>query len=367
MLKTMKAPGMYIQGYNIIDEFAAHVTRLGKRPFIIGGKTALSRVEKRMLPGINIYDLECSFSAFTGRGTKKDALDLSSRALSHRADVIVGVGGGLAIDTAKAVSHRTDLPLMIIPTVASTDAPCSSVALLYTWDHIIDEIIQLKRNPDIVLVDTRVISEAPVRFFVAGMGDALSTWFEAKTCEMTGAKNLADARPTLAGNAIARLTYDTILKYGEAAKMAVDLMTVTPAVEMVIEVNCYLSSIGFENCGLGAAHSFGIGVGSLKGTEDCLHGELVSFGVIANLLIENYPFDEIEKVLKFCIAVGLPVTLKELGVDDSSKENIQYAGRACFGPGSNLKNLSFDVTEELATDIILAADALGRKYIGSDS
>ena len=162
--------------------------------------------------------------------------------------------------------------------------------------------------------------------------------------------------------AIARLTYDTIMQYGESAKMAVELKSVTPAVEMVIEANCYLSSIGFENCGLGAAHSFGIGVGSLKGTEECLHGELVSFGVIANLLIENYPSDEIEKVIKFCIAVGLPVTLKQLGVDDSSRENILYAGRACFGPGSHLKNLAFEVTEELATDIILAADALGRKY-----
>lgn len=362
MLKTMKTPGMYIQGYNIIDEFAAHVTRFGTRPFLIGGKNAISRVEKRIMPGINIYDLDCSISVFTGRGTKKDALDLASRALSHRADVIVGVGGGLAIDTAKAVAHRTELPLIIIPTVASTDAPCSSVALQYTLDHHIDEIIQLKRNPDIVIVDTRIIAEAPVRYFVAGMGDALSTWFEANTCEMTGAKNLADARPTLAGKAIARLTYDTIMEYGESAKMAVDLKTVTPAVEMVIEANCYLSSIGFENCGLGAAHSFGIGVGSLRGTEECLHGELVSFGVIANLLIENYPRAEIEKVIKFCIAVGLPVTLKELGVDDFSRENIQSAGKACFGPGSNLKNLSFDVTEELAADIILATDALGRKY-----
>jgi glycerol dehydrogenase len=362
MLKTMKAPGMYIQGYNIIDEFAAHVTRLGTRPFVIGGKTALSSIEKRMLPGINIYDLDCNFTVFTGRGTKKDALDLASRSLSHRADVIVGVGGGLAIDTAKAVAHRTELPLIIIPTVASTDAPCSSVALQYTLDHHIDEILMLKRNPDIVIADTRIIAEAPVRFFVAGMGDALSTWFEANTCDMTGAKNLADAHPTLAGKTIARLTYDTIMEYGESAKMAVDLKTVTPAVEMVIEANCYLSSIGFENCGLGAAHSFGIGVGSLKGTEDCLHGELVGFGVIANLIIENYPLVEIEKIIKFCVSVGLPVTLKELGVNDFSKENIMLAGKACFGPGSNLKNLSFDVTEELATDIILATDAMGKKF-----
>ena len=362
MLKTMAAPGRYIQGYNVTDDFSVHVSRLGNRPFIIGGRTALSRVKEKIMYGADAFSLDCRFSVFTGKGTKKDAFDLAEEASVHQADIIAGVGGGLTIDTAKAVAHHTGLPLVIVPTIASTDAPCSSAALQYTEDHVIDNILLLNRNPDLVLVDTKIIAEAPTRFFVAGMGDALSTWFEANTCEMTGAKNLAGARPTAAGTAIARLTYDTLIQYGEAAKRAIDLNTVTPAVEMAIEANCLLSSIGFENCGLGAAHSFGVGVGTLKGAEDRLHGELVGFGVIANLIIENYPKDEIEEVLDFCIAVGLPVTLDELGVRNASRVDIQNAGKASFGPGSNMQNLSFDVTEELATDIIIATDALGRDY-----
>lgn len=362
MLKIMTAPSRYIQGYNVIADFGSHVSRLGKRPFIMGGKTALSQVRDKMVPGINSNALECAFTVFTGKGTKKDAADLAAEAVNHKADIITGVGGGLTIDTAKVVSHHTGLPLVIIPTIASTDAPCSSAALQYTEDHVIDDIVLLKRNPDLVLVDTKIIAEAPTRFFIAGMGDALATWFEANTCEMTGAKNLAGALPTAAGKAIARLTYDTIMQYGESAKLAVDSNTVTPAVELVIEANCLLSSIGFENCGLGAAHSFGVGVGTLKGTEDRLHGESVGFGIIANLIIENYPREEIDKVIKFCVSVGLPVTLDELGVEDQSRENIQSAGQACFGPGSNMQNLAFDVTEELAADVIIAADALGKSY-----
>lgn len=362
MFKIMTAPGRYIQEYNAVNDFARHVSGLGKHPFIIGGKTALSQVRDRIIPGIESSGMEASFSVFTGKGTKKDAFDLAAEAEKSKADVIAGVGGGLTIDTAKVVAYHTGLPLAIVPTIASTDAPCSSAALQYAEDHVIDNVVLLKRNPDLVLVDTRIIAEAPSRFFVAGMGDALSTWFEANTCEMTGAKNLAGARPTASGLAIARLTYDTLIKYGESAKMAVDNNTVTPAVEMVIEANCLLSSIGFENCGLGASHSFGVGVGTLKGTEDRLHGELVGFGVIANLIIENYPKEEIDKITKFCISVGLPVTLDELGVEDQSKESIKRAGKACFGPGTHLDNLSFEVTEDLAADIIIAADALGRRY-----
>jgi len=362
MLKIMTAPGRYIQGYNVINDFAIHASRLGNHPFIIGGKTALSQVQDRIKPGVESCDMECSFSVFTGKGTRKDAFDLKAEAEKSGADIITGIGGGLAIDTAKVVAHHTGLPLVIVPTIASTDAPCSSTALQYTEDHVIDDIVLLKRNPDLVLVDTRIIAEAPTRFFIAGMGDALSTWFEANTCEMTGAKNQAGARPTAAGLAIAKLTYSTLMEYGESAKTAVDCNTVTPAVEMVIEANCLLSSIGFENCGLGASHSFGVGVGTLKGTEDRLHGELVGFGVIANLIIENYPKEEIDRVIEFCVSVGLPVTLDELGVEDLSRESIRRAGKACFGPGSNMQNLAFDVTEDLAADTIIAADAIGRRY-----
>ena len=147
MLKIMSAPGRYIQGYNVINDFAFHVSKIGNRPFIMGGRTALSRVKEKIIPGIQTNNLDCRFSVFTGKGTIKDATDLAEEASIHQADIIAGIGGGLAIDTAKAVAHNTGLPLVIVPTIASTDAPCSSAALQYTENHVIDNIVLLNRNP----------------------------------------------------------------------------------------------------------------------------------------------------------------------------------------------------------------------------
>jgi glycerol dehydrogenase len=127
---------------------------------------------------------------------------------------------------------------------------------------------------------------------------------------------------TGAGIAIARLAYDTLLEYGVAAKLAVDEKVATPAVETVIEANTLLSSVGFENCGAGAAHSISVGLGTLEGAENCLHGELVGFGTLANLVLENYPREEIDRVLRFCSAVGLPVHLAQLGIGDTSRANL---------------------------------------------
>jgi glycerol dehydrogenase len=364
MLKILTAPSRYIQGYDVIKEAGKHISKLGSKPFIMGGNRALLTIKDKISASMKENSLEFLITPFNGKGTRADAENLATLAMDFKADVIIGAGGGLAIDTAKAIAHETGLPLTIIPTIASTDAPCSSASLQYTEDHRIDRVLFMKRNPDLVIVDTRIIAEAPTRFFVAGMGDALSTWFEAHTCQGTGARNLAGGMPTATGIAIARLTYDTLMKYGVSAKKAVDQNAATPAVEMVIEANCLLSSMGFENCGLGAAHSFGVGLSALEGTEDRLHGELVGFGVIANLVIENYSAEETHRVIEFCASVGLPVTLKELGIEYRSRDNIMKAARASYGgEGTHMTNLAFDVTHEMIVDSIIMADKIGEEHL----
>jgi glycerol dehydrogenase len=362
MLKIFTSPSRYIQGYGILKDFGKYISYLGSKPFIIAGKTALSTIRDTVSKSVAENSMKCDFNSFSGRGTRADAAGLAKKAAHFGADVIVGAGGGLTLDTAKAVAYEMNLPVIMVPTVASTDAPCSAEALQYTEDHRFDREIKLKRNPDLVIVDSKIIAEAPTRFFVAGMGDALSTWFEGQTCMRSGAKNFSGGTATAAGLAIARLAYDTLLEYGVAAKLAVDQNSVTPAVEMVIEANTLLSSIGFENCGVGAAHSISVGLGALKEAKNRLHGELVGFGTIANLILENYPKDEINKVIGFCNGVGLPISLKQLGIRDSSRTNLMIAAQISIAKGSFMKNLSFEVTPDLVVDSIIGADALGVSY-----
>lgn len=366
MVKIFTAPSRYIQGYDVMKDFGKHISHLGSKPFLVGGKTALSTVKETVAKSASDQSMTCGFAEFTGHGTRADAAELVKKATDFGADIIVGVGGGLVIDTAKVVAHDTDLWLVIVPTIASTDAPCSREALQYTEDHRLDREVFLKRNPDIVIADSKIIAEAPTRFFVAGMGDALATWIEAKTCEKKGVSNFAGGRATAAGLKIAELAYDILLEYGIAAKYALDKNAVTPAVEMVIEANTMLSSIGFENCGLGAAHSISMSLGTLDGTQDRLHGELVGFGTIVNLILENYPSEEIDEVINFCQAIGLPITLKELGVKDTSYDNLLNALGIVLAEGSFIYNLSVEVTPELVVDAVISADALGQAYFGNE-
>ena len=88
---------------------------------------------------------------------------LVALARDNGCDIIVGVGGGKVLDTAKAVAYYLESPVIICPTIASTDAPCSALSVLYTDDGQFDKYLFLKANPNIVIMDTTVIAASPVR------------------------------------------------------------------------------------------------------------------------------------------------------------------------------------------------------------
>ena len=359
MVKIMIAPNRYIQGPGVIKEAAQYIGHLGSHFFFIGGATALSIIRDKVLASLGERPFRYHFEEFTGECTRSSASGLSEKASRFGAQVMVGVGGGRAIDTAKAVSYELDSALVIIPTVASNDAPCSALSVQYDEKHRLDRFLILKRNPDVVLVDSTIIAESPTRYFVAGMGDALATWFEAFTCTKSSAKNLPGGMATSAALNLARLCYDTLMNYGVSAKLAVDRKVVTPAVEMVIEANILLSGLGFESAGLAAAHGIHEGIHALHGTEKALHGELVAFGTITQLVMENYSKEEIDRVIGFCNAVGLPVTLKQLGVLDLSPENLMKAAEVACMEGLTTHHSYFEVNPELVLGALIGANALG--------
>ena len=140
--------------------------------------------------------------------------------------------------------------MLICPTIASTDAPCSALSVIYTDAGVFEEYLFLPANPNMVLMDTEIIAKSPVRLTVSGMGDALATYFEARACKTSGAMTCAGGKVTGAAMALAKLCFDTLMDEGVKAKLALEAGACTEAVEKVIEANTLLSGIGFESGGL---------------------------------------------------------------------------------------------------------------------
>lgn len=362
MFRKAVFPGKYIQGVGAVGELPALLSVLGKKGLIVASPSVYDKV----LP---LCGFDWSLDAllverFRGECCEEELARLSAIVTQKGVDVVVGMGGGKTIDTAKIVADRAGIPVIIIPTIASSDAPCSGCAVVYSKEGIFDAVSYQKMNPAVVLVDTAIIAAAPVRFLVSGMGDALSTWFEARSCERTHSLNECGGYGTMAGFGIARLCYETLLTYGAAAKIAGESHIVTPALERIVEANILLSGIGFESAGLAAAHSIHNGLTALAETHSFWHGEKVAFGVLAGLQLTDASPDESATVFSFCEEIGLPTTLADIGLGKVDRQKLMLVAEKACDQAQSIHHEAGTITAEKVLDAMIAADALGRARRG---
>ena len=110
-------------------------------------------------------------------------------------------------------------------------------------------------------------------------------------------------------------------------------------------------------------------INGLRVLEEChfmYHGEKVAFGTLAQLVLENVPHEELEEIIMWCIEVGLPVTLEELGAGNVTDEQLMEVAKVASAEGDTLQNIPFTVTPESVFAAIKAADAYGRYYLGEE-
>ncbi len=247
-------------------------------------------------------------------------------------------GRGKTADTAKIVAIDTGARIVIAPTIASTDAPCSAIAVPLHRTWVYEEALRLPRNPDVVVVDSALVAAAPARFLVAGIGDALSTWFEARSNIESRTDNyVAGGFPaTEAGMAIARHCQDVLIRDAVKAKIAVEAGLLTQAVENIIEANTLLSGLGFENCGCSAAHGIHDGLTVLEEVHGYFHGEKVAFGTLCLLMLENRDRSEIETMIRFCRSVGLA---DQIGGHSGSVDDVPAKSGAWRKPPAGPANI----------------------------
>lgn len=367
MLKIFCSPSRYLQGRDASCELAGELVRMGLAdgPLIIAGARARRDIEAVWVETFAAATIPLTVVEFGGECCRSEIERCTQEARRTHASCIVGVGGGKALDTARAVADVLDLPVVCCPTIAASDAPCSALSVVYTAEGVFEQCLFYRRHPALVLVDTSVIARAPVRYLIAGMGDALATWFEAETVQRAAQPNVLGGGGTLAAMAIARLCYQTLLQDGQAAVAAARVGAVTPALERIIETNILLSGLGFESGGLAVAHALHNGLTAIPETHRCLHGEKVAFGTLVQLVLEGRDRAEIEEVIRFCAAVGLPLTLQALGIETLSPEQARRIAERTLAPGESSHHEPFELTWMAVKDALLAADALGREWIAA--
>lgn len=322
--RIMGFPGRYIQGPGALDALGGVLAELRLvRPVLLADAVARPAIEAAVQTTLRRQGIEPHWLFFLGECSRDAIATHAAQAEAAGADGIVALGGGKTIDTAKGVSMGKRLPIVIAPTVASNDSPTSRLIVLYDDQHRLVGVDRLPRNPDVVLVDTDVIVRAPVRFFRAGIGDAISKQMESAQCAAAGGLNFHGGRPAHTALMLARRCHQVIVEQGEAALGCVTRGVGGEPVEAVVEATVLLSGLGFESGGLSVSHALLRGFSAVPEMAGSLHGEQVAFGSFVQLLLEQVPEPALLAHRDLLRRLGLPINLAELGLADASDDALQ--------------------------------------------
>ena len=357
MEKVFASPSRYVQGKDVFKTGLSHVLALGNRLLLLCDPIVYDLVGKELEENLVNAGATVYHESFNGEASNKEVSRVAEIAKEHELTVVVGLGGGKTIDTAKAIADDCQCPVAILPTVASTDAPTSALSVIYSPEGVFERYRFYTKNPELVLIDTNVIAHSPVRLLVSGIADALATWVEARAVIEAQGKTMVGDTPTIASEAIARACEATLFENGLQALAAANAKVVTPALEKVVEANTLLSGIGFESAGLAAAHAIHNGFTALHGDIHTLtHGEKVAYGTLTQLLLENRPKEELDKYITFYKELGLPTTLKEVKLDTVPYEDLLKIGRLATQDGETIHQMVVQYTAEDVANALIALD-----------
>ena len=360
-ISVLLSPSRYVQGKNALADLGEYITKLGTTPLIVSDDTVWHLVKDTVEASFEAAGLATARVGFGAFATAKAVDELVELINADHHDVIIAIGGGSVIDAVKSAGHLASIRWVSVPSAASSDAPTSALAVIYTEEGEFVEYRFFPRNPDLVLIDTQLVANAPVKFLVGGIGDALATYLEARATWRGQGLTMAGGRPTHSALALAKLSWELLWDNALQAIDAVRAKTVTPALEAVTEANTLLSGLGFESGGLAAAHAIHNGLTAAPQTHGLTHGQKVNIGSLTQLVLEGAPSDEIEDFIEFTTRVGLPNTLTEIGLSNAHTAELHAIAAAATVEGETIHAMPFPVTEEMVFDSLMAIEGIARR------
>lgn len=320
-VKIFGSPPRYYQGPGALDHLPRILAETGKRPAIVIDADVLALVSAQL--GTLMAGMDHTILPFGGEVTVAAMDALAQQARQSGAEIIVGMGGGKALDAGKGVALRCAARFISVPTVASNDSPTGMALAVYDEHHRMAAVEALPRNPEAVIVDTLLISQAPARFLLSGIGDALAKKFEAEASLRDGGTSAHHAPQLRTGLYIADGCYRTIREYGVAALAAAGSGVPNEAFEAVVEANVLMAGLGFENGGLGLAHGITRGLVRTPVVDRAPHGFHVAYGLLVLLAVEGRDEGFVADLEQFYREIGLPLSLKDLGLASITRAVIE--------------------------------------------
>ena len=330
-------------GYKEVPEVCA---RYGRKILLIGGKKAMAAGRPKLdevLAGTGfeivdavVYGHECTHEAITA---------LAEQAKRLQVDMIFGMGGGKAIDTAKGAACEAKLPVFTFPTIAATCAATTALSVVYHEDGSFDEFYFYDRPAIHSFIDLSIIAKAPAIYLQAGMGDTIGKYFE---CHFA-ARGDKLAHPSALGRAISNMCYFPLRDCGVQALRDCKAGRCTEELREAVLANVVstglVSLMVLDQYNCAVAHSVYYGLVCIPGfEEENLHGNVVAYGVLVQLAVDGKT-EEAKELKQFLQDMEIRTTLKEMGVELRRENFGAVLTEIVTGP--DMEHIPYPINEDM--------------------
>lgn len=347
LLSLSVAPARVLRGDRALECSKEAIAGLGKRPLVVGGDRTLTAFAPQIQSALEQQQLSYALASYSPDCSESSLDTLKDATTTHAADLIIGIGGGKALDTAKLLAYQCKLPIVTIPTSGATCAAWTALSNIYSEQGAFLYDVALERCPDLLILDYSLIQTASQRTLVAGIGDALAKWYEASVSSGSSPLTLM-----IAAVQQARVLRDILFQKsaeaikqpgGEAWREVVDATVLLAGV---------IGGLGGAQCRTVAAHAVHNGLTHLTACHGTLHGEKVAYGILVQLRLEEMlqgnqlAASARQQLLKFYAEIGLPSTLDTLGLGNITLAELRKAAEIACSPNSDIHRLPFAVVPE---------------------
>ncbi|MET0785335.1 MAG: iron-containing alcohol dehydrogenase family protein [Paenisporosarcina sp.] len=262
----------------------------------------------------DLKDIQLEHVFYNGECSLSEISRVTQLALTHEVDAIIGVGGGKVLDVVKAASYQSQTKSILIPTLAANCASWTPLSVIYSDEGVMTHYDVYPLSVDLLLIEPRILVEAPIPYLIAGIGDTLAKWYEADV--QIGKLNDLPVALKIAHYS-AKLCADEMFEHAEQAVNDAKEVRISNAfikvIESILMIGGMVGGYGDKFGRIAGAHSIHNGITVAPGSHKALHGHKVAYGILVQLLLEN-KVDELERLIPFYQVLGLPITLKDLSV-----------------------------------------------------
>ncbi len=347
LLSLNIAPGKIIRGKNALANSGEAIASLGSNPLIIGGNRSLNIIQPYFQPLQQIHNLKFTKANYGSECSEANQANLHQTIATQKPDLIIGTGGGKAMDTAKLVAQQCHLPIVTIPTSAATCAAWTALSNIYSEQGAFLYDVSLAKCPDLLILDYELIKTGFSRTLVAGIGDAIAKWYEASV-----SSGHLEQTMIIAAIQQARVLRDILFQKSTAALQQPGGESWQEVVDATVLLAGLIGGIGGAQCRTVAAHAVHNGLTHLPASHGTLHGEKVAYGILVQLRLEEMlqgsqlALTARQQLLKFYDEIGLPKTLADLGLEQITLSELRHAAEVSCHHNSDIHRLPFRVVPE---------------------